>query len=607
MPLLNIKKQAHTVDPALMKALIACEQKSKGHFSTLGCVLRRGKQQSFWKSIFQEGYKERHANAKKLFIADLALLGVALIALGTGVFFMLYEPTVTKFIELSIAIGETDQKNGAPAFATITIENTSDVALENAVLNIKSPNGFLIQKGEPSERWNQNKQSFTLDTVAPKTKKNVLLEALVLMSPDKTENLIAELTYNQKGREKNERKASIKTLTAHNSIFTLSTIAPQAVLEGSTLTITSTLKNTSGLTLNNVKIPPPFAHTTEASPALVENTWHIDEWQPDASFTFTAITTVDKTDDITPHLEPLITLPTGVVPMLTQTQNSVHVVSPELRFGMQETWQNPPELGTPLPFDLFVENNGQWRLLEWTFELAASENIRLSSGSQLDLQNKTIAWHKKEVLERSRKSTTAGTITIPKTDTVQNITLEPTLYYTLEYNGTPLSGMLKSASSSYALLAFPTVSDEARYFNMFGDQLGRGPLPPAVGSETKYWVHWNVRGGSKIFRNAVVKATLPSYVRATENGSVTEGKPAAYLSQEHAMEWRADVLNPGDDIDIFFELGVTPQPVHMGKSIVIINGSRLTVDNQDTQERQPLTSDLPTDQKAQMFDGAVVP
>ena len=83
------------------------------------------------------------------------------------------------------------------------------------------------------------------------------------------------------------------------------------------------------------------------------------------------------------------------------------------------------------------------------------------------------------------------------TATIPGITEE----YTTKTDLTPVS-------IGTSLRIFP----DAHYYSLEGDQIGRGPLPPVVGKETKYWALITVQNGTSEVGSVVVTAQLPANV-----------------------------------------------------------------------------------------------
>jgi hypothetical protein len=122
----------------------------------------------------------------------------------------------------------------------------------------------------------------------------------------------------------------------------------------------------------------------------------------------------------------------------------------------------------------------------------------------------------------------------------------------------------------------------ARYFTPEGDQIGRGPLPPRVNETTRYWVTWSVQSLLSQAEPFEITARLPEYVQWTGRVAATMGASPRYNETQRAVTWELPELDPvlGDQrpaASVSFELAVTPQELHVGSPIEILESSVLTM------------------------------
>ncbi|MDA1038581.1 MAG: hypothetical protein O2877_02745, partial [bacterium] len=147
---------------------------------------------------------------------------------------------------------------------------------------------------------------------------------------------------------------------------------------------------------------------------------------------------------------------------------------------------------------------------------------------------------------------------------------------------------LESSAANTTILSEPislpitspvTLSAFGRYSTTQGDQIGRGPLPPVVGEETKYWVFLNVSGTTNELEDVEITATLPSYAVGGEKQTVSVGKKVEFENGQ--ARWGIDKLSPtfapgSKIIGIAFEVDITPNDSHAGEIISILDSVTLT-------------------------------
>ncbi|RPI72613.1 MAG: hypothetical protein EHM45_21955 [Desulfobacteraceae bacterium] len=128
----------------------------------------------------------------------------------------------------------------------------------------------------------------------------------------------------------------------------------------------------------------------------------------------------------------------------------------------------------------------------------------------------------------------------------------------------------------------------ARYYTSEGDQLGRGPLPPAVGKETKYWVFLSLENNLNDLSNVSVSALLPPNVFWTENVSVSLGE-LTYNPSRRAVTWKIGEVGryTGEDWPTegaAFELALTPNFEQQGKEATLLEQIKAFGDDKFTSQ-----------------------
>lgn len=154
----------------------------------------------------------------------------------------------------------------------------------------------------------------------------------------------------------------------------------------------------------------------------------------------------------------------------------------------------------------------------------------------------------------------------------------------------------------------------ARYFSPEGDQLGRGPLPPKVGEETKYWIFLSAENNLNDISDVSVTAHLPRGVEWTGNISVSLGN-LSYDSLRRTITWEIGELTrfTGEEWPrqgVAFEVVLRPsitqisQPAALLDQIKIFGNDKLT---KQFIERTStiLTTDLIYDSLAQGKDKVI--
>jgi len=160
-----------------------------------------------------------------------------------------------------------------------------------------------------------------------------------------------------------------------------------------------------------------------------------------------------------------------------------------------------------------------------------------------------------------------------------------------------VTGTFTGPETAEASLFAPTVairiattlglSAAARYYAESGDQLGRGPLPPAVGQATKYWVFWNIQNSWSGAGGVRVSGTLPANVSWTGKASLPYGDPLQFDPGSRRLTWNVGTIpaRPGvtsPAIGAAFEIQLIPTPDQAGTTPLLVSDQRVSATDSAT-------------------------
>jgi uncharacterized repeat protein (TIGR01451 family) len=123
------------------------------------------------------------------------------------------------------------------------------------------------------------------------------------------------------------------------------------------------------------------------------------------------------------------------------------------------------------------------------------------------------------------------------------------------------------------------VLDEKGYYNDANLQ-NSGPIPPKVGEESSYTIHWNIINVSNDISGAKVVSSLPSGVKWL--GKIfPENEEITYNERNNQIEWNVGTLKNGIGIlestkSVSFQISIIPQINQIGKEVVLLNPAVLT-------------------------------
>ena len=121
-----------------------------------------------------------------------------------------------------------------------------------------------------------------------------------------------------------------------------------------------------------------------------------------------------------------------------------------------------------------------------------------------------------------------------------------------------------SASATQTVKAATAVVLSASSLHASGPFTNGGPIPPKADSTTSYTISWQVTNGASAVAEAVVSATLPSYV--TYTGATSGQGSLSYDSHSRTVTWSAGDLPPSASAKAAFQVALLPSSSQRGTS-----------------------------------------
>ncbi len=547
---------------------------------------------------YQKRYASVYAHAKQLFIFDLILLCFAIILLATGIFLFLWKPTVADQIKLTLSLGSARIQSGDEVHLKINYANDSKSILENPILALKLPAGFIVDRSSTPENVFSDVSTFSLPALPPGAEGQADVTGEFWSQPGATDNIIATLSYNQKGNSRTEQAYGSFLARLPESILQGSLSVASNTFPNEPLPWTYTLVNTANHPVNNIRIVAEPQNTVKILSGQIEGLTLASGAKETITGTITASTdAVSLPLTVTPH----ILANSQDIPQIG-TEKNINVFAPHA--SVTVSYQNPPtfvEPGTSTTASVQWKNDGNLEfknaLLTLTptpgiLDLAATakaNQITTSGNSLLIKQNNRTALT--DALPGTADSFNLTLIFLPKFTAadVSDFTLTPSLTANLPN----VLGQSFTLSGVAASLPLPTelyLTAQTRYYTPDGDQLGRGPLPPMVGSQTTYWIFVRITNGIHAVDNVHFQTTLPAGVSFTGRQSVTIGQPLSYDASNHTVNWNIDSLPADSQTGLYFEVAVVPSANQVGKTLTLTEPLNLSATDSAVEKQFSLTA-----------------
>ncbi len=533
---------------------------------------------------YKSHYHLKFSHAKKLFFFDVLLLLSTLLLIASTLFWWMYDPTVTALVHVDvIANVETGRlQSGDEVSLTISVHNQSDVALTSPRLSMNLPPGFVIEEVSlPYEQQTNGAIHIELAGISSQEEVQLLVAGQYYGLVDDHASLQTMLIYTQDGRTTPESDVHRLFLTAREPSIETTFQTPPYIVLGQHTPIMLTLTNTQDhilpphtLALSGEQIVWIAGDPTLGAFSLEDSTWTIPKLEEGTSAVLkgTLRVSAGAYDQTVPlSLQSGLTINGRTVPESVENI-SLSIARPQVQ--ITNSWSDPYVLyGDKSLLALTVKNTGNVPL----------ENPRISyAGTSIAVGSTSIA---------PGQSVPVSILMTATQSAIEQSESGPLFVPTLLFSGeiNDISEYTYTTDITPSPLPVGTtvsLGQSARYYTAEGDQLGRGPLPPRVGEETKYWVFSQITNTVGILEDISFSTTLMPGVVWTGKSSVSRGANISYNASTRTATWQARSMNPYEAVGIYFEVAVTPTSNAIGSAPSLITKS--TIAATDSHTRKPL-------------------
>ncbi len=546
---------------------------------------------------YQKRYHLQFSHARKLFLFDMSLVAT-LIVIGAALLgWSTYNPTVTELVYLSVVPSKDRVLSGEYVTYTINYTNESSVRLADVRLSVELPDGFIVGAAEPKEQFESETQTFNLRTIGVGEEGSVSVAGRFYGTPNVEDHIHATIAYRQDGKNHVEEKVGPHIIFLRGSLLNASIDIQDKVIEDSHIPFSITLTNTGDEILRDIVFPlAPFQtigvveHVSTTEGLGDQHAWSVSELRPNVAVTLRGSLHISDTlpqSGYTIELAPAIIVQGKTIPQ-SVVKKTMTIGHPEVQ--ITTAWDSaisslkPGETGRLL---VNIFNRGTVELSGGVIEVSfprgtvnVSEAARANAGSIA--QNTVTLNSVRHTNLRSIPSGESRVITllvpvISTSDAGTNIVLQPTVRFKGNVLLAPeVSVEAVSVPESIKVGTDVTLVGEIRYYTDEGDQLGRGPLPPEVGKETKYAGLFTIRNTTSNVTEGIFTARLSPGVVWTGKTSVTQGSAPVYTPSTRTLRWNMGTISAHSNAGVFFELSLTPTEADRGTTPVLIQSVEIS-------------------------------
>ena len=280
---------------------------------------------------------------------------------------------------------------------------------------------------------------------------------------------------------------------------------------------------------------------------------------------------------------------------LAETESSVLVVGvPLVIFPFVEGRFTP---GEKLEFSLVFENKSELEFKDVSIEATLSgrgfdaSSVFATSGSFDKFQDKITWTSSGEELLSLIKPGDRGEVTF-EVDLLDNIPVigfsDKNIVMGLTGKITTQGNLSASFEEEYKLNSEIGFKVRGFYNDTSSTIVNSGPLPPVVGEETTYTVHWQLSNGLNDLENVIVSGSLPVGITWASNSTSNQGN-LYYDSNENEVVWEiprvpahAGSLLP--TYEAVFQLRLSPVLSQVGRVVPILSESIFSAKDEFTEK-----------------------
>lgn len=537
---------------------------------------------NFFHRHYHARYHGVYRHAKKLFVFDLFLLGLAVLMLGASLFFFFWKPGTTDLIDLNLSIGTGRIRSGEKIILNIEYTNRSKFVLHDAILALRLPAGFVILGPTPKTVWQ-------IGDVAPGSKQEIKIAGQLWSNIKTDEKIVGTLTYRAGNNTETEQKLGSMIINLPESVINLTANVSATAFANADLPFTLTIQNTGSETINNISLSPGWG-----KPNVGEKVNNIT-LLPGA---FQTIKGTIKTPDKNGRASILIMSAQVAVNNNSFNQaeadTEIEVVLPQVFSKIEIPDVSFATPGDTIIANISIKNNNAVAIQNTRLRLSTTPGVVDMPGTA---QINGIKTEGNDLIVTSRERTLFTNLAPGQSDefaiklklrsqfSLTEGTKEFKITPTVESQLANLPEQRFNAAGISAVLPLTsevTFSATPIYYTADGDQLGRGPLPPQVGATTKYYIFINFANTINNIQNVAVRATLAPGVEMGARKSVTVGQLPVYNSSDRTISWSYPELPSWSQTGLQFDVVVTPTADQIGQTINLLKDIQFSATDKNT-------------------------
>lgn len=476
-------------------------------------------------------------------ILFLVLLFAATVA---GLYYWNMRPTSFQGDSITMTVSaDKELVSGDVVTYEVNYTNVDTVALKTVELDVQWPDGFYYN--DASEKpTSETATTWNLGPMNSGETRQLTISGQLVGLKSQTQVAIFRISYRPENINSDYEVKKVAETVISDSQIDVSLATADKIIAGQDVDFSAEISNLTGGPLDGITVEivvPKDFDITSSNPKLTDNTW-IGTIKQDTPLAIELKAHVaDDADGEQSWVVEVSTTANEQVRKLMRKELRVTPVRPNFDISLKINGQSDNfdiGYGETLNYQLSVTNKSASPLPDIKVTALMDSDVidRATVQSNGVAEKDSIVWTRNNIdklatmqpneellISWQAKLLPQGTLGQATVDTI----------VTLEIEGLP--GWHQTSPVFVVTVGQGLVFSQGAYWNLGGQKVGSGNLPPVTNERTLYVVVWSLDSGSQDFDTVTMSTTLPPKVTYVSTGSVDEGT-LKYDADTNRLEWQ---------------------------------------------------------------------
>ena len=479
--------------------------------------------------LYKDKYEGKFKRPKHVFALDMGLIALGAVAAAIAIYFgLIYKP----FEPVQAVLTATPNAlvSGGEIVLNLTVTNNENDPIEDVNAVFKLPAQIKFERSSLPYARASNTVSF--GEIAAHGEASVRLVGALTGNVGQTLKPSASVTYKDSSGKEGKKLAAARAKISNSSVGAAFEM-PESIVVGQVVSGNIKYFNRGNSPIDNVVIIPTWPQNfvvNSSKPELKNGAWFIGTLGKgsEGTIAWSGSMTAGGADTADFAVETAVR---SLSDTLSQGQSSrtVSLADPAINVSLDGT--SGARAGDTVTIAATYKNTGDHTFNGATFGATADQGLTIKN------IDRTALGDLKPGATGTVKITASLDSKLPdalKNATDVQLAVRASLSGKLD-NDSPV--VISSPDWNVKVASTLGMSAGARYWSDTGDQLGRGPLPPAVGKTTTLWIFWDVANTTGALNNVRITGKLPANVTYTGKAANPFGDAPLYDPATRTMTW----------------------------------------------------------------------